>query len=239
MVTNQQRRGMIAGVVAGAVIVGGGAAVFAAATGDDASSGDGSGEGGGQVSATCAYTANGDPLIDGVGVPDRNVTLAAGYTATMETNRGDIVFDLDAAAAPCTVNAFVEVARSGALDGTACGKVTGVRSGGRFLECGDPTGTNSGTAGFDLPLENGGVDPYRAGQLVAVPASTGSQTRFRIMYADSVLGGTYSVFGTVTSGQEIVDEVGEAGAAAVGNQSPVEGPPALRTVIESITVTEA
>jgi peptidyl-prolyl cis-trans isomerase B (cyclophilin B) len=195
--------------------------------------------GGGSVSAQCDYTANDDPVVAGVGIPEADVSLAPEYRATVATNRGDIVLDLDASLAPCTVNAFVLLADSGAFDDTPCAKLTSERSGGRFLECGDPTGDGAGSAGFDVPLENTGTDPYRAGQVVAAPGSAGSLSRFRLLYDDSTLGGAYTRLGSVVAGQSLIDTIADAGVAEQGAQVAIEGPPSLRVVIESVTVEEA
>ncbi len=188
----------------------------------------------GPVTARCAYQRDG-ALAPGVTMPDPSVRLQSAYTATVRTNRGDIGLALDSAAAPCTVNAFVELARAGAFDGTECNKLTGQLSGGRFLECGDPTGAAE-TLGLTIPAENGGTDPYAAGSLVAAPAASGSSTSFRLLYDESQLGPGLTVFGTVADGLDVVQEVADGGLQAVGGQEPPEGEPALRTVVESVTV---
>jgi peptidyl-prolyl cis-trans isomerase B (cyclophilin B) len=212
-------------------------AVLAGCTGDD-SAPDGGDGGDGAVTAQCDYTANDDPVVAGVGIPAADVSLAPQYQATVVTNRGEIVLDLDASLAPCTVNAFVLLARNGAFDDTPCAKLTSERSGGRFLECGDPTGEGTQSAGFDVPLENTGTDPYRAGQVVAALGSSGSVSRFRLVYDESTLGGSYTRLGTVVEGQGVIDTVAAAGVAAQGAQVAIEGPPTLRIVIESVTVEE-
>ncbi len=191
----------------------------------------------GPITARCSYRRDGD-LAPGVRLPTAKVTVAPVYTATLDTNRGRLTLSLDGAAAPCTVNAFVNLARAGVLEGSECTRLTGPDSGGRFLECGDPAGAAL-SAGFSIPIENASEDPFAAGTLVAPHTEGGSSTRFRLLYDESELGGRYTVFGTVTSGLDVLKEVADGGLADVRGEEPTEGQPALRTVVESVTVTES
>ena len=191
----------------------------------------------GPVTVRCAYSRDGD-LAPGVRLPTAKVTVASTYTATLVTNRGRLTLSLDGAAAPCTVNAFVDLARAGVLDGSECTRLTGPDSGGRFLECGDPAG-RALSAGFSIPIENASEDPFAAGTLVAPHTEGGSSARFRLLYDESELGGRYTVFGTVTGGLDVLKKVADGGLADVRGEEPTEGQPALRTVVESVTVTES
>ncbi len=89
---------------------------------------------------------------------------------------------------------------------------------------------------MSIPVENAGTDPYPAGSLVAAPSASGSSTSFRLLYDDSSLGAGSTVFGTVTDGLGVVQEVADAGLDSAGGVEPPEGPPALHTVVESVTV---
>ncbi|MBT8214351.1 MAG: peptidylprolyl isomerase, partial [Acidimicrobiia bacterium] len=49
--------------------------------------------------------------------PDLTIDLDKTYTATLATNQGEIVIDLDASSSPLAVNNFVFLARDGFYDG--------------------------------------------------------------------------------------------------------------------------
>ena len=140
----------------------------------------------------------------------------ATVTATITTTCGDIELELLAADAPQTVASFAFLAGEGYWDDSACHRLT--TSGIFVLQCGDPTGTGSGNPGYGYGIENAPADGvYPPGTLAMArtqdPESNGGQ--FFVVFADTQLptqGGGYSVFGTVTSGLEIVQAVAAAGA---------------------------
>ncbi|HRA00952.1 MAG TPA: peptidylprolyl isomerase, partial [Thermoflexales bacterium] len=66
------------------------------------------------------------------------------YTATIETNRGNIVIDLAAEHAPKTVNNFVFLAKEGYYDGIAFHRVIS----NFMVQGGDPTGSGRGGPGY-------------------------------------------------------------------------------------------
>jgi peptidyl-prolyl cis-trans isomerase B (cyclophilin B) len=144
---------------------------------------------------------------------DSGLGDAAAATFTLETNCGEIVISADAAAAPETVNAMAFLANDQYFDNTLCHRVT---TGGLFvLQCGDPTASGSGGPGFTVPDENLPVNQvlnYPAGTVAMAnsgPGTSGSQ--FFIVYQDTTLPSSYTVWGTVTSGLDIVKDVAAAG----------------------------
>jgi len=71
------------------------------------------------------------------------------YTATLKTDKGDIVIDLFADKTPKTVNNFVFLAREGFYDATIFHRVID-----NFMaQGGDPTGTGRGGPGYRFPDE--------------------------------------------------------------------------------------
>jgi peptidyl-prolyl cis-trans isomerase B (cyclophilin B) len=158
------------------------------------------------------------------------------YTATLSTNCGDVVIDLLEDAAPVTVNSFRFLAGEDFFAETSCHRL--VTEGLFVLQCGDPTGTGTGGPGYEFGIENAPADGvYPAGTVAmartADPESNGSQ--FFIVYEDTTLptdGGGYSVFGEVTDGLDVVEQVAAGGNADDGVA------PAQPVVIESVTVTE-
>jgi cyclophilin family peptidyl-prolyl cis-trans isomerase len=124
------------------------------------------------------------------------------YTATIETEKGDIVIELFAADVPVTVNNFVFLARQSYYDNVTFHRVIP-----DFVaQGGDPTGTGSGGPGYYIPLEVSS-HIHVAGAISmahgADPNTNGSQ--FFICYqAQPYLDGNYSVFGQLVEGWDVL-----------------------------------
>jgi peptidyl-prolyl cis-trans isomerase B (cyclophilin B) len=159
------------------------------------------------------------------------------YQLVLTTNCGEIVIDTYADKAPETVNAMLWLAGEGYFDNTLCHRL--VTGGIKVLQCGDPTATGSGGPGFELPDENlpsgDGVN-YPAGTVAmanAGPGTSGSQ--FFIVYEDTTLPPSYTIWGEVSSGLDVVTKVAEAGVAGGGT----DGTPAAPIGIEAAVSQEA
>lgn len=128
------------------------------------------------------------------------------YTATIQTTVGDIQVQLFAVEAPKTVNNFVFLAREGFYDDVAFHRVIADF----MIQGGDPTGTGRGGPGYRFADEFAG-NPHRhqTGTLSMAnsgPGTNGSQ--FFITHLPTPhLDGKHTVFGQVTSGQEVVDKI--------------------------------
>jgi cyclophilin family peptidyl-prolyl cis-trans isomerase len=161
--------------------------------------------------------------------PPMVIDPARRYTATMATSKGEIVFALDAAAAPVTVNSFVFLARWHYFDGIVFHRVIP----GFVCQGGDPTGTGTGGPGYRFDDELPAAGRYEVGSLAmanAGPHTNGSQF-FIISGPDGVrLPPLYALFGKAVTGLDVV-----AAIDAVGSRS---GTPGERVVIESVTVDE-
>ncbi len=126
------------------------------------------------------------------------------YTATFETSRGVIVCDLFPKDAPNTVSNFVFLVRDKFYDGTKFHRVID-----QFMvQGGDPEGTGRGGPGYRFADEVGKDKPkHKIGSLSmanAGPNTNGSQF-FITHIATDWLDGKHTVFGQVTSGQDIVN----------------------------------
>ncbi len=156
--------------------------------------------------------------------PPASLAAHRSWTATVKTTCGTMTFLLDGQKAPQTVSSFIFLARKGFFDNTTCHRVT--TSGLYVLQCGDPTGTGNGGPGYGFGIENAPkAGTYPAGTIAMArtsdPKSNGSQ--FFIVYQDSTLpttGGGYSIFGTVTSGSQVVLDVAAGGANPQGDGAP-------------------
>jgi len=129
------------------------------------------------------------------------------YLATISTDQGDIVIDLDPARAPVTVNNFVFLAREGFYNGLTFHRVVDDF----VIQGGCPEGSGRGGPGYrfdDEPV----VGEYGAGAVAMAnsgPNTNGSQ--FFICTVDDrrKLAKSYNLFGQVVSGMDIVTSVGQ------------------------------
>lgn len=129
---------------------------------------------------------------------------------TME-NGGTMTLELDASAAPITVENFVSLAKKGFYDGLIFHRVIE----GFMIQGGDPTGTGCGGPGHTIKGEfasNGVNNPLKHTRGVismarsANPNSAGSQ--FFIMHDDAPhLDGEYAAFGKMTDGFDTLDAI--------------------------------
>jgi len=130
------------------------------------------------------------------------------YLATLKTEKGDIEIELLADAAPLAVNSFIFLAKNGWFDGVTFHRVIP----GFVAQAGDPTGTGYGGPGYayenevsaGLKFDKEGV----VGMANAGPGSNGSQF-FITMAPASNLDGSYTVFGQVISGMDVVKSLTE------------------------------
>ena len=159
--------------------------------------------------------------------------VAENASMTLQTNLGTIAIAMDPDA-PITDASMAYLAAEGYFNGTNCHRLT--TQGIYVLQCGDPEGTGRGGPGYEIPDENlpdAAPNNYPKGTVAmanAGPNTNGSQ--FFIVYADTTLPPAYTVWGTVTEGLEIVEQVAAAGV--VGGAA--DGPPAETVTIETATV---
>ncbi|MGA0857236.1 MAG: peptidylprolyl isomerase, partial [Candidatus Nanopelagicales bacterium] len=161
-----------------------------------------------------APTANSNPS-QWETAPASSITTGT-YNWTLSTNCGDIVIEVDASRAPETANSMQFLTDNNFFDNSPCHRI--VTSVIYVLQCGDPTGTVMGSAGYRIAEENlPSANPatYTKGQVAMAnsgqPGTSGSQ--FFIVFQDSQLSPTYTVFGKVVQGLDIVEKIAAAGVA--------------------------
>jgi cyclophilin family peptidyl-prolyl cis-trans isomerase len=159
--------------------------------------------------------------------PQMTIDPAHKYTATIETTAGTMSAELFPKEAPNTVNNFVFLARDGFYENVIFHRVIK----GFMIQGGDPTGTGSGGPGYkfrDEPVNR----KYSRGILAmanAGPNTNGSQ--FFLVYADTSLPPSYTVFGKFdAAGRRVVADIAKAGTADGG----ADGAPKKDVVIKSV-----
>lgn len=127
--------------------------------------------------------------------PSGGVPTSGEVTAVIAMTEGTVRVVLDRAAAPCTVNSFVSLARQKFYDKTRCHRL--VDSGIFVLQCGDPTGSGSGGPGYTYADETDGTESYTGGVVAMAnggPNTNGSQFFFVYEPSDG-LDPNYTIFG--------------------------------------------
>jgi cyclophilin family peptidyl-prolyl cis-trans isomerase len=164
------------------------------------------------------------------GPPPMVIDPAKRYTAEVVTSKGTMVVALDATAAPSTVNNFVFLSRWHYYDGIVFHRIIP----GFMLQGGDPEGSGRGGPGYRFDDELPAPGRYEIGSLAmanAGPNTNGSQF-FIVSGPDgTALPPSYSLFGKVANGLDVVKAI-----ESVGSRS---GAPSEEVVIESVTITEA
>jgi peptidyl-prolyl cis-trans isomerase B (cyclophilin B) len=138
--------------------------------------------------------------------PDMVIDPDKSYTATMKTDKGDIVIELAAKDAPNTVNNFVYLAQTGYYDGLNFHRVIS----NFMIQGGCPQGTGTGGPGYQFGDEFSPKwrhsGPGMLSMANAGPGTNGSQF-FITHSAQPHLDDRHSVFGKVTSGQDVVNNI--------------------------------
>ena len=193
----------------------------------------------------CTYTSSGGgkPSLPTTS-PDYNAT----YTATINTNLGKINIGLLNSKATCTVNSFVHLAETNFFNNTQCWRVDNGTGGIYMLQCGDPTATaksklscssstlGSGGPGYQFADENLTGATYPAGTVAM--ANGGANTngsQFFLVFKNTSLSASYTPFGKITSGLDILQNVAKAGTSCT-IQSVGGGVPKEKVIINSVTV---
>jgi len=138
--------------------------------------------------------------------PELQIDVSRNYVVSIETNRGNIELELYPQHAPQTVNNFVFLAGQGFYDGVVFHRVIA----NFMIQSGDPTGTGRGGPGYRFADECYG-NPLKHERCVISMANAGPNTNgsqfFITHLATPHLDGRHTVFGKVTSGEDIVDAI--------------------------------
>lgn len=125
-------------------------------------------------------------------------------TALITTNRGEITLELNPLAAPTSVANFVNLSLRGFYDGLTFHRVET-----RFMiQGGDPEGDGTGSPGYRFTGETN-LRHNRPGVISTANAGPGTDgSQFFITHvATPHLDGIHSVFGVVTNGMQVVNQI--------------------------------
>ena len=182
----------------------------------------------------CLYVVEGEPARP-VSAPPPGPGPEPALAVVLRTSVGDIDLVLDAEQAPCAVHSLRHLAAAGFYTDTPCHRL--VDAGIFALQCGDPTGTGSGSPGYRFAEEALDDAAYLRGTVAMVnsgPGTTGSQ--FFLVYDDSPLPAQYTPVGLIgAAGLGVLDQVAAAGPGPLGESGGT--PPLLPVQILAVDVT--
>ena len=158
------------------------------------------------------------------------------HKATITTNFGEIVFQTYDIDAPKAVENFIALAKKGFYNNLTFHRI--IKN--FMIQGGDPSGNGTGGPGYSFADElNAQTESGKAGYkkgIVAManagPNTNGSQ--FFIMLADTPLPYSYTIFGKVIKGQEVVDKIGLVPTGAIDKDRPDNAVVIKSVVVEDI-----
>lgn len=150
------------------------------------------------------FGATGSTTMAKTESPIRN---AENKFVTLETNMGKMTLELYHDVAPAHADSFVSLTKKKFYDGTIFHRIID----GFMIQGGDPTGTGTGNAGYNLPAEFSKL-PHQDGTLSmarsADPNSASCQF-FVCLGKVPHLDGKYTVFGQLVNGFEVLHKIGK------------------------------
>ncbi len=173
----------------------------------------------------------GKPKPQFAGPPSMTIDAKKTYTATLVTSCGKIVIQLDATNAPTTVNSFVFLADQRYFDGQYFHRIANTID---LIQGGDPTGTGTGTPGYNIRDELKGKEKYGPGVVAMAKAqapNTGGSQFFVVTGSQGHnldASPVYAIFGRVIRGLEVAKRI---------QALPVNGEtPKLAVYIDHVTI---
>jgi len=158
---------------------------------------------------------------------DPAIVALRDYTATLQTNLGNVTLKLLPDAAPNAVRTFIKLAERGAYDRT---QFYGIFKG-RMILAGDPAGK-----GETIKYEDSPLSPI-AGMVALDRAPDGSNRTgcfFIVLSEQAHLDGDYTIFAEIAEGMEVARRIGSVATRPNdGCPAPVED-----AVIEQVTVSK-
>lgn len=171
----------------------------------------------------CSYTRTGKAARKVSLPPSHHVPGQGTATVVIKLTAGKITVKLNRAAAPCTVNSFVSLAKQAFYDKTKCPRLTTDAL--FLLQCGDPTASGDGGPGYSFPDELDGNETYPKGTVAMAnngPNANGSG--FFLVYRKSKIDPKFTVFGRMDkAGLDVLSKIaakGDDGSDPQGGGKP-------------------
>ena len=162
--------------------------------------------------------------------PEFSIDVNKTYTAEINTTSGLMTVELFTDIAPNTVNNFVSLSEDGYYNNIIFHRV--IKD--FMIQGGDPSGTGHGEMGkypgYEFGDELNNPMPYERGILAMAnrgPNTNGSQ--FFIMHSDYPLPYQYTIFGKVTQGLDVIDQIAMV-------ETDTSDKPLSDVIINSITI---
>ena len=159
------------------------------------------------------WITTGVALLLGASAPRSFTAPAAPLEAVIETSKGTIVVRLLPELAPMHVQHFVKTAKAGGYDHTTFHRVIM----GGIIQGGDPLSKNPrqtaqyGRGGLGLLKAEFGERPFVRGVVAAArrpgDVNSGGTQFFIVLREQPALKGQYTIFGEVSSGIEVADQI--------------------------------
>ncbi|MEJ7568348.1 MAG: peptidylprolyl isomerase [Gaiellaceae bacterium] len=129
-------------------------------------------------------------------------------TATLHTSEGSVELELFPNEAPKTVENFTKLAQDGFYDGLKFHRVIPDF----MIQGGCPQGTGTGGPGYQFEDEFNEHKVVKGALAMANSGPNTNGSQFFIVTAEATpwLDGKHTVFGKVTSGQDVVDRISQA-----------------------------
>jgi len=195
----------------------------------------------------CSYTSAAGGEVVKASLPTASPDYKAAYTASINTNLGPIKINLLNAKATCTVNSFVHLAADDFWNNTQCHRMSNSDSL-YMLQCGDPTAKASeklscssttlgtGGPGYEFASENLTGATYPAGTVAMANSGTADSngSQFFLVFKATSLPASYTPFGTITSGLNILQNVAKAGTSCT--YSAGGGVPKEKVIIDNVSI---
>lgn len=173
-------------------------------------------------------------------IPSPELSEFRTWTGELTLNDVALDIELNGAAAPQAVAAFVQQVQNGYFESKTCHRLT--TQGAKLIQCGSLDGSGAGDPDYRFgPLENVPADNLYARGVIALARAGGDEYsqghQFFIMYETGTiptdLVGGYTVFGRVTGGlEEFIEKIASAGVV----DGAADGTPVVETIITSVTV---
>jgi peptidyl-prolyl cis-trans isomerase B (cyclophilin B) len=136
--------------------------------------------------------------------PAMTIDTSKQYTATIETEKGNLVLELFASDVPMTVNNFVFLARQGFYDGLTFHRVVPDF----VVQGGDPAGDGTGGPGYQFDDEFTEHTHVAGALSMANSGANTNGSQFFITYTPQHhLDGHHSVFGQLIEGTDVMESI--------------------------------